>query len=72
MNLDITHTLLIISTLSTIIFTEDSRFDFGLMENTELLEVLRQEDLELTAQLEKENKRLVNEKIASFIQEREE
>ena len=46
MNLDITHTLLIISTLSTIIFTEDSRFDFGLMENTELLEVLRQEDLE--------------------------
>ena len=71
MNLDITHTLLIISTLSTIIFTEDSRFDFGLMENTELLEVLRQEDLELTAQLEKENKRLVNEKIASFIQERE-
>ena len=71
MNLDITHTLLIISTLSTLIFTEDSRFDFGLMENTELLEVLRQEDLELTAQLEKENKRLVNEKIASFIQERE-
>ena len=71
MNLDITHTLFIISTLSTIIFTEDSRFDFGLMENTELLEVLRQEDLELTAQLEKENKRLVNEKIASFIQERE-
>ena len=71
MNLDITHTLLIISTLSTIIFTEDSRFDFGLMENTELLEVLRQEDLQLTAQLEKENKRLVNEKIASFIQERE-
>ena len=71
MNLDITHTLLIISTLSTIIFTEDSRFDFGLMENTELLEVLRQEDLELTAQLERENKRLVNEKIASFIQERE-
>ena len=71
MNLDITHTLLIISTLSTIIFTEDSRFDFGLMENTELLEVLRQEDLELTAQLEKENKRLVNEKISSFIQERE-
>ena len=71
MNLDITHTLLIISTLSTIIFTEDSRFDFGLMENTELLEVLRQEDLELTARLEKENKRLVNEKIASFIQERE-
>ena len=71
MNLDITHTLLIISTLSTIIFTEDSRFDFGLMENTELLEALRQEDLELTAQLEKENKRLVNEKIASFIQERE-
>ena len=71
MNLDITHTLLIISTLSTIIFTEDSRFDFGLMENTELLEVLRQEDLELTAQLEKENKRLVNEEISSFIQERE-
>ena len=71
MNLDITHTLLIISTLSTIIFTEDSRFDFGLMENTELLEVLRQEDLQLTARLEKENKRLVNEKIASFIQERE-
>ena len=71
MNLDITHTLLIISTLSTLIFTEDSRFDFGLMENTELLEVLRQEDLELTAQLERENKRLVNEKIASFIQERE-
>ena len=71
MNLDITHTLLIISTLSTIIFTEDSRFDFGLMENTELLEVLRQEDLEFTARLEKENKRLVNEKIASFIQERE-
>ena len=45
-----------------------NKYDFGLMENAELLAALRQEDVEFTTRLQEENNHFSNEKISSFIQ----